>query len=180
MKICTMIAGADGTGRTSLLGVLKAQRTDLGHIIDDDSAPQVQDYLQKGIDFTLKTTLSGPFAAHTAQQALDRNYKIRMYYVGLDSAEEALLRIASRMRKGGRNVPKENVRHCFAERAKALSEVIYYCQEVQFFDNENGFSAVGYYQNGVIVCYQYAPRWMKELAETVSPLQLYSLSKKNT
>ncbi len=170
MKTYTIIAGADGTGRTSLLGVLKVLRTDLGHIIDDDFAQDVQDYLQKGVDFTLKTTLSGPLAAQTAQQALDRGYMICMYYVGLDSAEEALSRIASRVHKGGLDVPEETVRHCFAERAKALSAVIYYCHEGQFFDNENGFSAVGYYQNGRIVCCQHALRWMKELAETVSLL----------
>lgn len=172
MKTYTIIAGADGTGRTSLLGVLKAQRTDLGHIIDDDSAQDVQSCLQKGVDFTLKTTLSGPLAAQTAQQALNRGYTIRMYYVGLDSAEEALTRIASRVCKGGRDVPEETVRRCFAERAKSLSAVIYYCHEAQFFDNENGFSAVGYYQNGRIVCYQHPPCWMKELAETSSLLQL--------
>ncbi len=170
MKTCTMIAGADGTGRTSLLGVLKAQRTDLGRIIDDDSAQDVPDCLQKGVDFTLKTTLSGPLAAQTARQALDCGYTIRMYYVGLDSAEEALTRIASRVHKGGHAVPEDKVRRCFTERAKALSAVIYYCHEAPFFDNENGFSAVGYYQNGRIVCYQHAPHWMKELTEAVSLL----------
>ena len=36
MPIYTIIGGVNGSGKSSLTGVLKAQRTDLGRIIDVD------------------------------------------------------------------------------------------------------------------------------------------------
>ena len=36
MKTYTIIGGVNGTGKSSLTGVLKAQRNDLGRIIDVD------------------------------------------------------------------------------------------------------------------------------------------------
>ena len=36
MKACTIIGGVNGTGKNSLTGVLKAQRADMGTVIDVD------------------------------------------------------------------------------------------------------------------------------------------------
>jgi hypothetical protein len=36
MKTYTIVGGIDGTGKSSLIGVLKAERNDLGNIIDID------------------------------------------------------------------------------------------------------------------------------------------------
>ena len=49
------------------------------------------------------------------------SYRIRMYYVGLDSAEKSLARIANRVRKGEHDIPAEDVRRRFAGRAHALA-----------------------------------------------------------
>ena len=75
MKTYTIIGGVNGTGKSSLTGVLKTQTKDLGWIIDSDliaaqnsgSAIQgekivmerTQECLQKGVNFTQETTLSG-------------------------------------------------------------------------------------------------------------------------
>ena len=114
IKTYTIIAGVNGTGKSSLTGVLWKQRSDLGQIIDADklasdnggnnilagrlAIQQIRDCLAKGLCFTQETTLSGSLTAHTAQKALDAGYKICMHYVGLDSAQESIARIANRVR----------------------------------------------------------------------------------
>lgn len=186
-KTYTIIAGVNGTGKSSLTGVLWKQRSDLGQIIDADklasdnggnnilagrlAIQQIRDCLAKGLCFTQETTLSGSLTAHTAQKALDAGYKICMHYVGLDSAEESIARIANRVRKGGHDIPEADVRRRFEGRVKALATVLPYCQEALFYDNDNGFIVVGEYLNGKIVPYNEAPRWIIELAEAINKHQ---------
>ena len=65
--------------------------------------------LKAGINFTQETTLSGVRTLKTIQRARDLGYYIRLYYVGLPSAEDSLERIRNRVRKGGHNIPEEDV-----------------------------------------------------------------------
>lgn len=60
------------------------------------------------------------------------------------------------------------MRRRFAGRVRALASVLPYCDEATFFDNDNGFAAVAEYRNGVIACFDGAPRWVRGLAEAVS------------
>lgn len=186
MKIYTIAAGVNGTGKSSLTGVLKCLRTDLGIMIDGNkiaaenhgnmilagriAVQRIRDCISRGICFTQETTLSGALTARTARAAKEQGYYIRMFYVGLSSAEESLQRIANRVRKGGHGIPEEDVRRRFAKRAQALSAVLPYCDEAVFFDNENGFVEAAYYQNGEIACRPDAAGWMRELASALQTL----------
>ena len=121
MKTYTIIGGVNGTGKSSLTGVLKTQTTDLGQIIDVDRITaenggnailgektvleRIQSCLGKNISFTQETTLSGRKTELTAQKAREKGYYVRLYYVGLDSADECLLRIENRVAHGGHDNP---------------------------------------------------------------------------
>ena len=85
MKVYTIIGGVNGTGKSSLTGVLRAQRNDLGVIVDVDritalagvspleggkmAIRRIEDCLNKGISFTQESTLSGFRTAQTASRA---------------------------------------------------------------------------------------------------------------
>ena len=76
MKIYTIIGGVNGCGKSSLTGSLKAERTDLGIIIDPDkiaaefggdvyeggkaAVDRLEKALEDGLSFTQETTLSLP------------------------------------------------------------------------------------------------------------------------
>ena len=183
MTIYTIIAGVSGTGKSSLTGVLRQLRNDLGFIIDVHkiaaahggnkilaarlAITRIRDCLAKRICFTQETTLSGSLTAHTAKQAHEAGYYVRMYYVGLGSAEESLTRIQNRVRKGGHDITADDVRCQFAVQTKSLAKVLPYCNEAVFYDNENGFAAVAEYRNGLITCIEGAPKWIQELADKV-------------
>lgn len=180
-----LIAGVNGTGKSSLRGVLEGQQVLLGHIIDADAIAKQNNYdnikagkkavaeidycLENNISFTQETTLAGHRTERTIKQARKQGYYITMYYVGLNSKEESLSRIANRVRKGGHNIPTNDVIRRFDNRINSLKNVVPLCDEVIFYDNENGFVKVAEitnnkfnYSNG------YRPQWLEDFKKELS------------
>lgn len=181
-KIYTIVGGVNGAGKSSLTGVLKAERSDLGYIIDVDkiaaehngdnlkagriAIAKMQYFIEHGISFTQETTLSGYMVEKNIQRAKDAGYSIHLFYVGLGSAEESLLRIQNRVRKGGHNIPEDDVLRRFQNRFQALVKILPYCDEVKFYDNENQFANVAEYRNGELIFKSdYHPGWLLEFQQ---------------
>ena len=181
MKIYTIIGGVNGTGKSSLTGVLKAETADLGKIIDVDklnfqygnvidggkaAVNLINSCLNHGVSFTQETTLSGHKTAKTAKLAHESGYFVRLYYVGLSSVEESIRRIANRVQKGGHNIPTPSVKRRFHSRFKDIAAVLPYCDVAMFYDNENGFKEVAEYRNGELTAKgEPIPTWLAQLAE---------------
>lgn len=164
MKTYTIIGGVNGCGKSSLLGILQAVRNDLGLILEHPPVERIDECLAKGVNFTQEMTMASARTERTIRQAKEFGYTIRLYYIGLDSLEESLLRIENRVKKGGHNIPKQDVERRYAGRFEALVKVLPYCDEARFFDNGNGFVEVARYQNGeLLVITQDPPEWLKEL-----------------
>ena len=120
MKTYTIIGGVNGVGKSSFTGVLKERSTDLGMIVDVDritaelggnalaggkaALRKINECIEKDISFTQETTLSGRKTEATAKQVRDLGYRVRLFYIGLDSAEESLSRIANRVKRGGHDI----------------------------------------------------------------------------
>ena len=162
MKIYTIIGGVNGSGKSSLSGVLSAESSELGIIIDTDKLTKerggdrikggkaaialIDDCLKKRVNFTQETTLSGVRTVKTIQRARDLGYFIRLYYVGVSSAEESI------------------VERRYIKRFNDLAKVLPYCNEVRFFDNENGFVEKAEYRNGQLIFKGgNTPDWLFEL-----------------
>lgn len=182
MKTYTIIGGVNGTGKSSLTGVLKTQTTDLGVIIDVDKITalagvspleggkialgRIKESLEKNVSFTQETTLSGHHVENTASDAKERGYFIRLYYIGLDTPDECLKRIANRVARGGHNIGEDDVLRRFSGRWDAVKKILPHCDEARFFDNDNGFVEVAEYRNGELILKgETRPKWVLELAE---------------
>ena len=161
MKCYTIIGGVNGTGKSSLLGAIRALG-EFGDVADDGG---VEDCLGRNISFTQETTLSGRKTEDTAARAREQGYYVRLYYVGLDTPEECLARIANRVRRGGHDIPENDVQRRFAGRWEAVEKILPYCDEARFFDNDNGFVEVAEYRNGELLLKgERRPAWITELA----------------
>ncbi len=164
MKLYTIIGGVNGCGKSSLTGALKAERSDLGTVLDGDRPSTIDECLEKGTSFTQETTLSGARTERTIRRAKDLGYTIRLYYIGLDTVEESLGRIQNRVAKGGHNILREDVERRFSTRFADVLRVLPYCDEARFFDNDNGFVEVAEYRNGELFPrVADPPRWLREL-----------------
>lgn len=182
MSIYTIIAGVNGVGKSSLTGLLKGERSDLGIIIDVDAISAkvgsniiggkqairlIDDCLDKKVNFTQETTLSGKRIFATLDKARSNGYYIRMYYVALRSLDESYLRIENRVRKGGHDIPKDDVSKRYSKRYDDVIKVLPFCDEVHFYDNDNGFIDVAEYKNGEIVIKQHT-EWIEQLKNRFS------------
>ena len=182
MKTYTIIGGVNGTGKSSLTGILKTQTNDMGIIIDVDkmtaqnggnpitggrlALERIDDCLSKGVSFTQETTLSGHKTEKTAARAKNLGYTIRLYYVGLDTVQECLDRIENRVRHGGHNIREDDVIRRFAGRWEAVAKVLPYCDIAYFYDNYNGFRKTAEYVNGeFIIMGDDLPKWTGELRD---------------
>ena len=164
MKMYTIVGGVNGVGKSSFTGVLKEQTTALGVIIDIDkitaelggnifaggkaALKKIRECIDKNISFTQETPLSGYKTEATAKEVKHLGYYVRMFYVGLDTVDESLQRIENRVKRGGHNIPQDDVTRRFNERWDAVSKVLPYCDEAEFYDNDNGFVKVAEYRNG--------------------------------
>jgi predicted ABC-type ATPase len=185
VKVYTIVGGADGTGKSSLIGVLKAERNDLGYVIDVDkiafenqgdnykaariAISKIESFLKHGITFTQETILSGHMVERTIIKAKNSNYNIHLFYVGLSSAKESIKRLRNRVEKGGHNIPEQDVIRRYQNRFDTLIKILPYCDEVKFYDNENRFDNVAEYRNGVIIFKSdYKPDWLTTLQEQLN------------
>ncbi len=186
MKIYTIIGGVNGVGKSSFTGVLKERSTDLGRIIDVDritaelggsalaggkaALQKIQDCISRGVSFTQETTLSGYKTEATAKQVKELGYHVRLFYVALDTAAESLSRIENRVKRGGHNIPHDDVLRRFDGRWEAVAKILPYCDEAEFYDNDNGFVKVAEYRNGELrKVGQLSPKWLTELQKTLMP-----------
>ena len=180
MRTYTIIGGVNGVGKSSFTGVLKERCTDLGIIIDVDkitaelggnalaggkaALKKINECIEKGVSFTQETTLSGRRTETTAREVVEKGYRVRLYYIGLDSATESVSRIANRVKRGGHDIPTQDVERRFAGRWEAVAKVLPYCDEAEFYDNDNGFVLVAEYRNGELrTVGSLVPGWLKEL-----------------
>ena len=170
MKVYAIIAGVNGVGKSSLIGILMQINSTLGMIIDatntdeDEAVRRIENCLNSGVNFTQETTLSGVRTLKTVQTAREKGYRINLYYVAVSSAEESLRRIENRVRKGGHDIPAEDVKRRYASRFSDLLKILPYCDTAQFYDNENGFQFVAEYRNGELLPVgDYRPEWLAEL-----------------
>ena len=165
-----LVAGLDGTGKTSLIGALKGLNLISSNIIDDetDKISMIHYFLENDLTFTQETTLAGHRVEKTIRQARRQGYDVVMFYVGLNSVEESLLRIANRVRKGGHDIPGDYVKLRYQNRLESLKRVLPLCDEVIFYDNENGFVKVAEIRNNTFnYTNGYRPDWIQEVKQIV-------------
>lgn len=185
MKTYTIIGGVNGVGKSSFTGVLKERCEDLGHIVDVDkitaelgkgalaggkaALTKIENCIEKGLSFTQETTLSGYRTESTAKKVKDLGYYVRLFYIGLDSVDESLQRIQNRVKRGGHNIPTDDVERRFQGRWEAVAKVLPYCDIAEFYDNDNGFVKVAEYRNGEIrKVGEHSPKWLIELTTFVN------------
>ena len=121
-----VIAGVEGVGKSSMRGALQHYKEIMETVLDE---VEIRDIEEKHMQGTW----------------------ICMYYIGLDAMEEHLSRIENRVRKGGASADPLDVKLQFDRRFESLVKVFPLCNEVFFFDNENGFRCVGHYCDKMIV-----------------------------
>lgn len=155
MKIYTIIAGANGVGKTSLYQILKSS-DDLGERINTDeivsekgswmdkllqikagrtAMNMLNKYISNEITFHQETTLPGNVIHKQIKKAKEKGFQIRLYYVGVESVDVSLKRVEKRVTKGGHGIDENTIRKRFAAMPDQLKTILPLCDTASFYDN---------------------------------------------
>ena len=138
----TIVAGANGAGKSTLtsgnpdiFGTIPLLDPDAfanllvssgagGSAIGAAKAVirSANEHLERRQSFAVETTLSGKNYLQMMQyaRAVDQGFEVALIYIGTESVEINLARIAKRVLAGGHNVPEIDVRRRYARRLANL------------------------------------------------------------
>lgn len=83
----------------------------------------------------VETTLAGSGGILHMNAARTRGYRIELHYVSLDSPDQTLLRIGTRVAQGGHDVPEPDVRRRFGRSLANLPAALARADETRLYDN---------------------------------------------
>jgi predicted ABC-type ATPase len=153
-----VLAGPNGAGKSSVIGAGLTEQG-LAFFNPDDAAKRVliahpeltkeganslgwregQRLLQDAVDrkerFAFETTLGGRTATGRLESCLDRGGELRMWFIGLESAELCLERIRARVDAGGHDIPEADVRRRFDSGRENLIRLLPKLTDLRMYDN---------------------------------------------
>lgn len=87
-----------------------------------------------GRSFAFETTLGGRSVTATLIEAT-RTHDVLVWYVGLDSVQRHVERVALRVRRGGHSIPEHRIRERFVSAMANLARLVTQVAAIQIFDN---------------------------------------------
>ncbi|OBI45388.1 ZTL protein [Mycobacterium kyorinense] len=153
-----MLAGVNGAGKSSIGGAaIRAAGADYFNpdevaravraadpSLDQASAnslawQQGKRMLEKAIrehlDFAIETTLGGSTMARLIAEAASQGIEVRVFYVGLASADAHIERVRQRVRGGGHDIPDADIRRRYRHSRLNLVHLLPALTELRVYDN---------------------------------------------
>ena len=164
MPTYTIFAGVNGAGKSTLYSTLLQENHDFGVRVNSDeivisnggnwrnksdqakamkmAVKLIKDCMDKGISFNQETTLTGRSMINNILKAKKLGYKIIMRYVGLNSPELAIQRVAHRVIMGGHGIPEEDIKRRYYVSLSKLKELMSLIDELYIYDNSKRMNLV--------------------------------------
>ena len=165
----TVLAGVNGSGKSSLMGehllakgvnyfnpdVCTRQLMKLDPRMTLEEANSAawkmgRDQLIKAIStkasYAFETTLGASTMPRLLKEASQAGLEVAMWYCGLESPELNMQRVASRVAKGGHDIPENKIRARWDSSRENLIRLLPFLTELKLFDNsaeateETGFA----------------------------------------
>lgn len=154
----TVLAGTNGAGKSSVAGAalrsaggeyFNPDEAAKGIVADNPSLTQTQAnseawelgrrMLERAIEekreFAFETTLGGRTISALLDSALDARIEVRLWYVGLDSAERHIARVKARVARGGHSIPEQKIRERYTSSLLNLCRLAPRLTEMVVHDN---------------------------------------------
>ena len=95
----------------------------------------LEDAIERRRDFAFETTLGGQTMTTLLGRALEKGFDVRVWYVGLATADLHLARVRARVRRGGHDIPADKIRERFDHGRLNLIRLLPSLTELRLFDN---------------------------------------------
>ena len=184
----TVIAGANGCGKSTLTKWARAFFQQDATLDPDAIAVDLQaqsnaavspiqagkqvleiaaEYLEKGISFSVETTLSGNTYLKMLADAKSRGYRTCLFYVGTEGLSINIARVQARVLKGGHDVPMEDQLRRYGRSFLNLPKALKIADEGVLLDNstESGHRVVALKLEGrEMLLFEPLPKWAEFLS----------------
>lgn len=156
---CYVIAGPNGAGKTTFardflphyvhclefvnpdliaLGLSPFDAKRAGPAAGRVVLQRIHDLAKAKHDFAMETTLSGRTYVPLLRGIREGGHQIHMFYLWLPTPEMSLQRVADRVKRGGHDVPKADVRRRFPRTLNNLFNLYWFLLDsLYFFDASN-------------------------------------------
>lgn len=134
-------------------------------------------------DYSFETTLGGNTIPSTLLKAANLGIDVRVWYVGLTSADLHVERVMDRVARGGHDIPEDRIRARYVSSRKNLITLLPHLSELKLFDNSaEGDPANGdrpqpksilHLREGALVAHcppEEVPEWAKPIVAAVARL----------
>ncbi|CAH0355073.1 zeta toxin family protein [Aquabacterium sp. CECT 9606] len=153
-----VLAGTNGAGKSSIGGANIRRRG--GHYFNPDEAAAairraqphlsatqansaawhegkrlLQQAIAQKLDYNFETTLGGRSFTRLLEQAALQGFEVRLWYVGLLSADHHIARVKARVAKGGHDIPEVDIRRRFDQSRLQLIQLLPHLTELRVYDN---------------------------------------------
>jgi len=153
-----VLAGTNGAGKSSIIGATFLEQG-IEYFNPDIAAPRIlsanpgisqaeansaawhegKRLLERAIveklNFAFETTLGGKTITTLLARALSEGMEVRVWYVGLSSAELHISRVRSRVERGGHDIPEETIRERYTQSRLNLIQLLPKLTELLLYDN---------------------------------------------
>ncbi|MFZ6643031.1 zeta toxin family protein [Undibacterium sp. TC4M20W] len=127
---------------------------------------QFKQALAAKTSFTMETTLTGNGILRRMEEAKAAGFQVQLRYVGLNSADVNVERVANRVSKGGHHIDEDVIRRRYTESQENLVGAVAICDKTLIRDN-SGAMPVTYLkiENNQItkLTDKEAPNWIKSI-----------------
>ena len=190
-KVYTIIAGINGSGKTSLYKVLR-NSNDLGLRINIDEIVMsegdwkdpvlqvragkaamllIDDCIERGVSFHHETTLPGAVIIRQIKKAKERGFRIVLYFVGIDDVKTAIKRVHKRVAMGGHGIDDKYIIKRYSQLNDRLLQVLPLCDTAVMFDNTKKFRQIAVFmENKIYDCDRDLPNWFIDLIDDLPEL----------
>lgn len=126
--------------------------------------------LEERNTFVFETTLSGNSELNLIRKAKELGYKINLIYIGLSSSKQSLLRVKTRVSKGGHDVPTEAILRRYDQSLRNLIKIAPLANRLFIFDNsgKKHRSILTIKDHHTTYVSKQLPEWYKKIADSIS------------
>lgn len=91
--------------------------------------------IEDKLDLAFETTLGGNTIPALLERAVESGLNVRVWYVGLATAELHIARVRARVAKGGHDIPEDKIRERFDRGPKNLIRLLPKLTSLRLYDN---------------------------------------------
>ena len=100
---------------------------------------RIDELLPQKVDFAIETTLSTRSYVQLVRRAQALGYRVHLIFFFLESEEQAIARVAQRVKNGGHGIPEEDIRRRFTRGIYNLINLYMpICDNVHVYNNAHG------------------------------------------